>query len=62
MRRSELPTELHVTQEDLSQSKPNWRDLAAEAAKEKDPQRLTKLIEDLCRAFDEEHKDGKDAK
>jgi len=46
-------------QEDASQAKPNWRDLAAEAAKEKDPQRLTRLIEALCRAFDEEHKEAK---
>ena len=44
-------------QDDPSRAKQNWRDLAAAAAQEQDPQRLTKLIEDLCRAFDEEQKE-----
>ena len=44
-------------QENPSQPKRDWRDLAAAAAQEKDPHRLSQLIEDLCRAFDEEQKE-----
>lgn len=43
-------------QENAPEPKRSWRDLAADAAKEKDPERLNKLIEDLCRAFDEEQR------
>lgn len=48
--------------EDTPEEKRNWRDLAADAAKEKDPERLNKLIEELCRAFDAEHRAGREPK
>ena len=33
-----------------------WRDLARQAAEESDPQKLTKIVKDLCSLLDEEKK------
>ncbi len=35
-------------------AKPNWRELAEKAAKEKDPEKLAEIINALCHALDEE--------
>ncbi len=47
-----------------SASKPNphtedWRDLAEQASRESDPQKLVKLVQDLCDRLDQWHAERK---
>jgi hypothetical protein len=35
----------------------NWRSIAEKASTEMDGRKLARLIDELCRAIDEEHKD-----
>jgi len=36
-----------------------WEDLAAAAAKESNPDKLAKIIEELCAALDQRHKESR---
>ena len=34
----------------------DWRDIAAQASKENDPEKLTRLVAKLCKSFDDRDK------
>lgn len=42
-----------------SSQTPDWRTLAEQASKEKDPQKLLKLVQDLCENLDRRDADRK---
>ena len=48
-----------MSQRDMKSPRP-WREIAAQASTEMDPEKLSELVEELARAFDAEGKRRKD--